>query len=96
MITVGQPIPAEKALSTGLLDELVSPDMLLETCRKAARRFICDDLNRKEHMTGHRKDRLPGDKEKIALIEDLKAKNSRRFKGTIAPFKALEASGRSH
>ncbi len=42
-------------------------------------------------MTGNRKDRLPGNEEKKALIEDFKTKNAKRFKGTIAPFKALEA-----
>ncbi len=48
MITTGQSIPAEKALSIGLLDELVNPDGLLETCLKAAQRFISGELDRTE------------------------------------------------
>ena len=91
MITTGQSIPAEKALSIGLLDELVSPDLLLETCRKAAQRFISGELDRKKHMSSNRKDHLPGDEEKKTLVEDFKTRNAKRFKGTIAPFKALEA-----
>ena len=91
MITLGQSIPPEKALSIGLLDELVDPEQLLDTCLEAARRFISGKLDRKKYMTVHRTDRLPTDKEKSTLVQDFKAKNSRRFKGTIAPFKALEA-----
>ncbi|MFH1116491.1 MAG: 3-hydroxyacyl-CoA dehydrogenase NAD-binding domain-containing protein [Pseudomonadota bacterium] len=91
MIAVGQPIPAEKALSIGLLDELAGADALLQTCRNTALRFISGELDRQKHMTGSRRDRLPGDEEKNVLIEDFKARNSPKFKGTIAPFKALEA-----
>lgn len=91
MITTGQSIPAEKAISVGLVDELAAPEGLLEACLKAARRFISGELDCRKHMTGKRKDRLPGDEEKKALIEDFKKKNAKRLKGTVASFKALEA-----
>jgi 3-hydroxyacyl-CoA dehydrogenase/enoyl-CoA hydratase/carnithine racemase len=91
MITTGQAVPAEKALFMGLLNELDDPDGLLPTCLKTAHRFISGDLGPDRSMTKRRKDRLPGNEEKKALIEDFKAKNTKRFTGTIAPFKALEA-----
>ena len=85
MIPAGQSIPAEKAVSIGLLDELVSPDLLLETCRKAARRFISGELDRKKHMSGNRKDRLPGASEKKALIEDFKTRECQEVQGYYRP-----------
>jgi enoyl-CoA hydratase/carnithine racemase len=91
MITIGQPISAEKALSIGLVDELTASDELVKSALNAAQRFISGELDRVPRMTGHRKDRVPGNEEKKALIEDFKTKTAKRFKGTIAPFKALEA-----
>jgi 3-hydroxyacyl-CoA dehydrogenase/enoyl-CoA hydratase/carnithine racemase len=91
MIAIGLPISAEKALSIGLLDELVSQEGLLDACLKVARRFIAGELDRNKLMAINRKDRLPGDGEKKTLIESFKTKNSRKFGGSIAQFKALEA-----
>ena len=91
MITDGQSISAEKALSMGLLDELVNSEALLQACLKAAQRFISGELDRESHMTNKRKDRLPGNEDKKALIEDFKTRNAKKLKGTVAPFKALEA-----
>jgi len=91
MITTGQSITAEQGLSMGLLDDLVSRDELLGAGQKAAQRFISGQLERKRHMTCARRDRLTGNEEKGTLIEDFERKNAKRFKGTVAPFKALEA-----
>ncbi len=91
MITTGLSIPAEEALSMGLVDEPADSQGLLEACLEAARRFISGEPDRTKRMTGKRKDRLPGDEEKKTLIEDFKTKNAMKFKGVVAPFKALEA-----
>jgi len=91
LITTGQSIPAEKGLLMGLLDELDDSDGLVATCLKTAHRFISGELDRDRRMTKRRKDRLPGNEEKKALIENFRTKNAKRFKGTIAPFKTLEA-----
>ena len=91
MITIGQPIPAEKAFSIGLVDELAPPDELVTFALRAAQQFISGELDRITRRTGNRKDRLTGASEKKAVLEDFKTKNARRFRGAIAPFKALEA-----
>ncbi len=42
-------------------------------------------------MTRNRMDRLPKTDEKKPLIEDFKTRNAKKFRGLLAPFKALEA-----
>lgn len=91
LITTGRSLPAEKALSMGLVDESVDSDELMEAALKAAQRFISGEMDRKTLMTKSRKDRLPSGEAKRALIEDFKARNAKKFKGTIAPFSAMEA-----
>lgn len=91
LITTGRSLPAEKALSMGLVDESVDSDELMEAALKAAQRFIAGEMDRKTLMTKSRKDRLPSGEAKRALIEDFKARNAKKFKGTIAPFSAMEA-----
>ncbi len=93
LIATGRSIPAEKALSMGLVDESVDSHELMETALSAARRFISGEMDLRRLMTKSRKDRLPSDEAKSALIEDFKKRNARKFKGTIAPFSALEALG---
>ena len=46
MITIGQPIPAEKAFSIGLVDELAPPDELVTFALRAAQQFISGELDR--------------------------------------------------
>ncbi|MEW6140863.1 MAG: 3-hydroxyacyl-CoA dehydrogenase NAD-binding domain-containing protein [Thermodesulfobacteriota bacterium] len=91
LITTGRSLPAEKALSMGLVDESVDSDELMEAALKAAQRFIAGEMDRKTLMTKSRKDLLPSGEAKRALIEDFKARNAKKFKGTIAPFSAMEA-----
>ena len=91
MIAGGLSIPVEKAVFMGLVDELVDSHELLETGLKEARRFISGELDAETRITNNRKDRLPSDKGERALIEDFKTRNAKKFKGTIAPFKVLEA-----
>ena len=91
MITFGRPIKAGEALALGLVDEVVEPDELLPAARQAAQRFISGELQRERRLTGNRMDRLPKAEEKKALIEDFKTRNAKKFRGLLAPFKALEA-----
>ena len=91
MITVGNPIKAEKAWSRGLVDEVVDPDKLIETALKAAKKFISRQLNLKTRMTRNMNARLPSTAEKKALLGFTKAMTAQKAKGYIAPFKAIEA-----
>ena len=91
MITVGNPIKADKAYSRGLVDEVVEAGRLLDAALKAAGRFVSGDLNRQLRMTRNRNDRIPSLSEKIALVNYSKFTAAQKAKGYIAPFKAIEA-----
>lgn len=91
MITTGRPIKAEKALSRGLVDEVVAPDKLLEAAVNAAQKFIMRFLNIKLRTTRNIYDRFPSAAEKNNVLGMAKAMTAARAKGYIAPFKAVEA-----
>ena len=91
MITTGKPIKAEKAYSRALVDEVVDPEVLLDTAMKAVGRFISGDLNIDIRRTRNRNDRIPSAAEKKALMAFTKAMTAEKAKGYIAPFKAIEA-----
>jgi len=91
MITVGKPIKAEKALSRGLVDEVVEPEQLIPAAIAAAQRFIKKELNVGLRMTRSRHDRLPSTNEKKALLQFARGMTAAKAKGYVAPFKALDA-----
>jgi 3-hydroxyacyl-CoA dehydrogenase/enoyl-CoA hydratase/carnithine racemase len=91
MITFGRPIKAGEALALGLVDAVVEPDELLPAARQAARRFISGELRREQRMTRNQKDKLAKAEEKKALIEEFQTRNAKKFRGLLAPFKALKA-----
>lgn len=91
MITVGKPIPADTALSRGLVDEVVDPDKLLPAALKAAGRFISGELKISARMTRNRHTRLPSASEKKDLLAFSKMMAATSAKGYVAPFKAIEA-----
>ncbi|UCH23092.1 MAG: enoyl-CoA hydratase/isomerase family protein, partial [Deltaproteobacteria bacterium] len=91
MITIGKPIDADKAYRRGLVDEVVAPEQLVETARKAAKKFISGQLKMATRITRYRHDRIPSAAEKKALIDFTKAMTAAKAKGYIAPFKAIEA-----
>jgi 3-hydroxyacyl-CoA dehydrogenase/enoyl-CoA hydratase/carnithine racemase len=91
MITIGKPIDAEKAYMRGLVDEVVEPEQLVETARKAAEKFISGQLKIANRITRYRYDRIPSAAEKKALIDFTKAMTAAKAKGYIAPFKVIEA-----
>jgi 3-hydroxyacyl-CoA dehydrogenase/enoyl-CoA hydratase/carnithine racemase len=91
MITVGKPIPAEKAFARGLVDRVVDPDKLLPAALKTAARFISGELKMSARMTRNRHDRLPSASEKKDLLAFSKMMAATSAKGYVAPFKAIEA-----
>ena len=91
MITVGKPIPAQKAFERGLVDDVVDPDKLLPAALKTAARFISGELKMNACMTRNRHDRLPSASEKKDLLAFSKMMAATSAKGYVAPFKAIEA-----
>jgi 3-hydroxyacyl-CoA dehydrogenase/enoyl-CoA hydratase/carnithine racemase len=91
MITAGKPIPAEKAFSQGLVDEVADPGNLLPAALQTAARFISGELKISSHMTRNRHDRLPSAAEKKDLLAFSKMMAAASAKGYVAPFKAIEA-----
>jgi len=91
MITIGNPIKAERAYSRGLVDEVVDADKLLEAAFQAAGKFLSGQLNLQLRMTRYMSYRLPSAAEKKALFGFAKAMTAQQAKGYIAPLKAIEA-----
>jgi 3-hydroxyacyl-CoA dehydrogenase/enoyl-CoA hydratase/carnithine racemase len=91
MITFGQPVKAAEALRLDLVDEVVGPEELLPAALQAAKRFISGELQREQRMTRNRMEQLPKAEEKKTLIEEFKTRNAKKFRGLLAPYKALEA-----
>lgn len=91
MITIGNPIKAERAYSRGLVDEVVDADKLLEAAVQAAGKFLSGQLNLLLRMTRYMSYRLPSAAEKKALMGFAKAMTAQQAKGYIAPLKAIEA-----
>ncbi len=94
MIVAGQPISAEEGLEKGCIDEVAPPESLLEKALEAAQRFISGALNHKDRMTRLRKDKLPNFVTKKMIISYAKDEATKKGKGYIAPFKAIEAMER--
>ena len=80
MCALGVPISAKKALETGLVDSIASEDSLAEDAIAFARQMIAEGPrpSRDRPITGD-----------TAIIEELKAKNARRWKGFEAPYANL-------
>ena len=94
MIGTGQAISAEEGLEKGCVDEVVSPEALLEKASGVAQRFISGELNHRNRRTRLRKDRLPNAIMKKMIISYAKEEAGKKGKGYIAPFKAIEAMER--
>ena len=80
MCALGVPISAKKALETGLVDSIASEDSLAEDAIAFARQMIAEGPrpSRDRPITGD-----------TAIIDELKAKNARRWKGFEAPYANL-------
>ncbi len=91
MITSAQDIPAEQALSLGLVDEIAEAKQLEEKSLIAARHFISGRINFRMRLTGKRFDKLLSSSEKKEITALFKDRLSHTSAGQIAPFRAVEA-----
>ena len=91
MITTGRPIPAEKAFQRGLVDELASPEDLVDKAVAAAHGFVARMYNQKARMTRNMNTRLPSAAEKKAIVDFTRMMTAAKAKGYLAPFKAIDA-----
>ena len=91
MITIGKPIKAELGLQRGLVDEVTTPEKLVDAAVKAAGRFVSGELNIKARATRNRHYWIPSAAEKKAMMDFTKVMMAAQAKGYIAPFKAVEA-----
>ncbi len=91
MMTTGRPVKAEKGQTRGLIDEVVAPEDLLKSSLKAASGFIAGQLKMPIHITRNRLDRLPSAAEKKAILNVTKMMTAEKAKGSLAPFKVIEA-----
>jgi 3-hydroxyacyl-CoA dehydrogenase/enoyl-CoA hydratase/carnithine racemase len=91
MITMGNPIKAERALSRALVDEVVDESQLIDAALKAAGKFLSRQIVMQYHTTRFINHRIPSAAEKKAVMTFAKAMTAKQAKGYIAPLKALEA-----
>ncbi len=94
MIATGQAIPAEEGLKKGCIDEVVPPEILRDKALEVALRFMSGQLDHRSRRTRLRKDRLPNFLAKKMIIAAAKEEATKKGKGYIAPFKAIEAMER--
>lgn len=86
MIVHGDPIPAEKALAIGLVDEIVDPAALERSAIALARRVA----EKTEHpVTSQRADKIAH--VEPTVFDTFRTENARRMKGFRAPEAAIEA-----
>lgn len=91
MMTVGEPIDAEKGLSRRLIDEVVPAESLIEAALAAAARFADGSLSLATRRTRSMHSRLPSAAELKAMSNGAKFMAMQKAKGYIAPFKVIEA-----
>lgn len=94
MIVTGESISSEEGLEKGCIDEVVPSEVLLEKAFEVARRFVLKELNHKDRMTRLRKERLPNLFTKKMTISYARDEATKKARGYIAPFKAIEAMER--
>ncbi|MBI4963196.1 MAG: enoyl-CoA hydratase/isomerase family protein [Desulfomonile tiedjei] len=91
MMTVGNPIDAEKALSRKLIDEVTDAENLVQTAVAAAAKFTSRLISLDSKRTCNRYNRLPSAAELKAISNGAKFMAMTKAKGYIAPFKVIEA-----
>jgi 3-hydroxyacyl-CoA dehydrogenase/enoyl-CoA hydratase/carnithine racemase len=91
MMTIGNPIRAEKGLIRGLIDEIAEPQDLINVALGAARKFIAGSISLNSRRTRNRYNRLPSAGELQAVANGAKFMAMAKAKGYIAPFKVIEA-----
>lgn len=91
MMTVGNPIDAEKAFSRRLIDEMVDQESLVDTAVAAATKFVSGAISLESRRTRNKYNRLPSAAELKAMANGAKFMAMTKAKGYIAPFKVIEA-----
>jgi hypothetical protein len=81
-------------LSTGLVDEVIDPDNLLQAAVAAAERFISGEFSLSGRRTRFKHDRLPGASELREIAGNAKSAAVTRAKWDVARVKAIEAIGK--
>ncbi|MBM4325803.1 MAG: 3-hydroxyacyl-CoA dehydrogenase [Deltaproteobacteria bacterium] len=91
MMTVGNPIDTKKGLSRGLLDEVTTPENLVDAAVNAAKKFVSGQLKLEERRTRFRVWRLPSAAEQKAVCNGARFMAMQKAQGYIAPFKVIDA-----
>jgi hypothetical protein len=91
MMTVGNPIDAEKSLSRRLIDEMVDQENLVQAAVAAATKFASGAISLESRRTRNRYNRLPSAAELKAMANGAKFMAMTKAKGYLAPFKVIEA-----
>jgi len=91
MMTVGNPISAEQALSRRLIDEVTAPENLVQAAVAAAGKFSSGKISLDSRRTRNKYNRLPSAAELKAMANGAKFMAMTKAKGYIAPFKVIEA-----
>jgi 3-hydroxyacyl-CoA dehydrogenase/enoyl-CoA hydratase/carnithine racemase len=91
MMTVGNPIDAEKAFSRRLIDETVDQGSLVDAAVAAATKFVSGAISLESRRTRNRYNRLPSAAELKAMANGAKFMAMTKAKGYLAPFKVIEA-----
>ncbi|MFZ5868274.1 MAG: 3-hydroxyacyl-CoA dehydrogenase NAD-binding domain-containing protein [Thermodesulfobacteriota bacterium] len=91
MMTVGNPIDTKKGLSRGVLDEVTTPDKLVDAAVNAAKKFVSGQLKLEERRTRNRVWRLPSAAEQKAVCNGARFMAMQKAQGYIAPFKVIDA-----
>jgi 3-hydroxyacyl-CoA dehydrogenase/enoyl-CoA hydratase/carnithine racemase len=91
MMSVGNPIDAEKGLSRRLIDEMVDPQSLVQAAVAAANKFVSGAISLESRRTRNRYNRLPSAAELKAVANGSKFMAMTKAKGYLAPFKVIEA-----
>src|SRR5208337_1985116 len=91
MMTVGNPIDAEKGLSRRLIDEMVDAESLVPAALAAANKFVSGAISLDSKRTRNRHNRLPSAAELKAMANGAKFIAMSKAKGYLAPFKVIEA-----
>ncbi len=91
MMTVGNPIDADKALARRLIDEVAEPENLIQAAVAAAIRFTSGAVSLDSRRTRNKFSRLPSAAELKAVANGARFMAMAKAKGYIAPFKVIEA-----
>ncbi len=91
MITTGKPISGEKALEHGIVDGVFPQEELLHQAVLAAKSFVRKERRLSIHRTRNKKEKLPSNPDKQAIINTAVQMAAKQAKGPGAPYKAMEA-----